>query len=165
MLSQIFFSPKMKRSVIIGNRHGIYELPNGIRLRILGNKEISRKSQNFLDSKFSLPLKPKILSILRKKFEKQKLNFSPSALFHMKTRVCLKHFLHDCIWRQLFASNSPQPPLNVISVTVLGTPRLLTQFYAKIRAILITTFPIFSRRSKFDIENLSSLVWVVFAER
>ena len=164
MLSQIFFSPKVKRSVIIGNRHGIYELPNGIRLRILGNKEISRKSQNFLDSNLVF-LSNRKLSILRKKFEKQKLNFSPSALFHMKTRVCLKHFLHDCIWRQLFASNSPQPPLNVISVTVLGTPRLLTQFYAKIRAILITTFPIFSRRSKFDIENLSSLVWVVFAER
>ena len=37
----IFFSPPVKRSVIISNKHGIYELPhelpNDLRLRILGN--------------------------------------------------------------------------------------------------------------------------------
>ena len=27
MFDQIFFSPQVKRSVIISNRHGIYELP------------------------------------------------------------------------------------------------------------------------------------------
>ena len=27
--------------------------------------------------------------------EKQKLNFSRSELFHMKTRVCLKYFVND----------------------------------------------------------------------
>ena len=44
---QIFFSPQVK-SVIISNKHGIYELPhklpNNLRLRILGNYEISEKS-------------------------------------------------------------------------------------------------------------------------
>ena len=38
---QIFFSPQVKQSVIISNKHGIYEfpheLPNNLRLRILGN--------------------------------------------------------------------------------------------------------------------------------
>ena len=38
---QIFFSPHVKRTVIIRNKHGIYELlhelPNELRLRILGN--------------------------------------------------------------------------------------------------------------------------------
>ena len=38
---QIFLSPQMKRSVIISNKHGIYELlyelPNDLRLTILGN--------------------------------------------------------------------------------------------------------------------------------
>ena len=34
-------------------------------------------------------------------------NFSHIALFHMKTRVCLKYFVHDCIWKQFFASKSP----------------------------------------------------------
>ena len=46
---------------------------------------------------FSLPPKVKIFSILAKNFGKQKLNFSRRALFHMKTRVCLKYFVHDCM--------------------------------------------------------------------
>ena len=41
MAEQIFLSPQVKRSVIIGNKHGIYELfhelPNDLRLTILGN--------------------------------------------------------------------------------------------------------------------------------
>ena len=40
MLSQIFFSPQVKKRVIISNKHGIYELApeltNKLRLRILG---------------------------------------------------------------------------------------------------------------------------------
>ena len=37
LLYQIFFSPKVKRYVIISNKHGIYELPNDLRLnKILG---------------------------------------------------------------------------------------------------------------------------------
>ena len=43
------------------------------------------------------PPETKILSALVKHPEKQKLNFSRSALFHMKTRVCLKYFVNDCI--------------------------------------------------------------------
>ena len=39
--TQIFFSPQVKRSAIISNKHGMYELcnelPSGLRLRILGN--------------------------------------------------------------------------------------------------------------------------------
>ena len=41
ILYQIFFSPQVERSVIISNKHGIYELPhelpNDLRLRILGD--------------------------------------------------------------------------------------------------------------------------------
>ena len=41
MFDQIFLSPQVKPSVIINNKHGIYELPNelpnGLRLTILGN--------------------------------------------------------------------------------------------------------------------------------
>ena len=41
ILYQIFFSSQVKRSVIISNKHGIYELPhelpNKLRLRILVN--------------------------------------------------------------------------------------------------------------------------------
>ena len=43
----------MKQSVIISNKHGIYEfpdeLPNGLRLRNFGNQEIPEKSQNLME--------------------------------------------------------------------------------------------------------------------
>ena len=53
MFYQIFLSPHVKWSVIISNKHGIYELPheltNDLRLRILGNWEKSGKSQDLLE--------------------------------------------------------------------------------------------------------------------
>ena len=53
MFYQIFLSPQVKRSAIISNKHGMYELPhdlpNDLRLKILGNYGISRKSQNFIE--------------------------------------------------------------------------------------------------------------------
>ena len=45
---------------------------------------------------FILQAKRKILSILAKNLEKQKLNFSGSALFHMETRVSPKCFVNGC---------------------------------------------------------------------
>ena len=50
---KIFFQPQVKRSVIISRKHDIYNLShdssNDLRLRILGNQEISEKSQNFIE--------------------------------------------------------------------------------------------------------------------
>ena len=50
---QIFLSTQVKRSAIISNKKGVYELPhklpNDLRLRILGNKEKSGKSQNLVE--------------------------------------------------------------------------------------------------------------------
>ena len=50
---QLFLSPEVKQSVIISNKQGVYEmlheLPNDLRLSILGNMEISGKSQNLLE--------------------------------------------------------------------------------------------------------------------
>ena len=46
MLYQIFISPQVKQTAIISNKQVIYELPhqmpNDLRLRILGIKEISK---------------------------------------------------------------------------------------------------------------------------
>ena len=44
----------------------------------------------------SVSAKMKILLILPKILEKQKINFSRSVLFCMKTRVSLKHFVNAC---------------------------------------------------------------------
>ena len=53
MLYQILLSPQAKRCAIITNKHGIFELlhelPNKLRLRILGNKEISGNGLNFIE--------------------------------------------------------------------------------------------------------------------
>ena len=50
ILYQIFCSPQVKRSVVISNKYGLYELPhnlpNDLRLIILRNYQISGKSQN-----------------------------------------------------------------------------------------------------------------------
>ena len=48
-----FLLTATERSSIVSNKHGIYKLPhellNELRLRTLGNQEISRKSQNFIE--------------------------------------------------------------------------------------------------------------------
>ena len=53
MFYQIFISPQVKRCAIITYKHGIYELSyelqNDLRLRMLGNKEISGKCVNFIE--------------------------------------------------------------------------------------------------------------------
>ena len=52
----------------------------------------------------------------------------------MKTKVYLKYFVNDCLWKQSFDSNSPQVPSNLISFTIFVTLGPLTQFSPKIRA-------------------------------
>ena len=74
MFYQIFLSPQMKRCAIITYKHGIYELPhelpNDLRLRILGNiRKVSKPPKN--DSPVpSRPAKMKILLVLAKSSEK-----------------------------------------------------------------------------------------------
>ena len=54
-VSPNLISPQVEKSLIISNDYGTYELPhkfpNELRLRTLGNQEIS--SQNFIDLQFS----------------------------------------------------------------------------------------------------------------
>ena len=53
MFYQIILSQQVKRWAMITYKHGIYELPhellNDLRLRILGNEEISGKCLNFIE--------------------------------------------------------------------------------------------------------------------
>ena len=66
--------------------------------------------------------------------EKEKLNFSHSALFHMKSRVYLKYFVNVCVCKQFFAFNLPQTPSNLFFLTNFVTLSPLTLFQPKIRA-------------------------------
>ena len=53
MFYQIFVSPQVERCAIRTYKHGIYEfpheLPNELRLMILGSQEISGKWLNFIE--------------------------------------------------------------------------------------------------------------------
>ena len=57
MFYQILLLPQVKQSVIIRNKQGVlelpHELPNDLRLRILGNKEQSGESPNLQGLKIS----------------------------------------------------------------------------------------------------------------
>ena len=57
MFDQIFLSSQVIQSVIISNKHGLYEwpheLPNDLRLIILGNQEILEKSQDVVELRSS----------------------------------------------------------------------------------------------------------------
>ena len=48
----------------------------------------------------------------------------------MKTRVSLKCFVNNCFWKHFFASNSPQTPTNLVSLTMLVTLKPFTQLIA-----------------------------------
>ena len=64
MFEKIFLLAQVKRCVIIGNNYGIYKLShdllNNSRLRTLGNLEISRRCQNFMNCTLLHNLAPKI---------------------------------------------------------------------------------------------------------
>ena len=93
MFYQFFFSPQVKRFMIITYKHGVYELPhkmlNDLTFRKLGNIRKIAKCSVFL-------LKWKFYQYLQKTVGKKKWSFSRSALFHTKTRVCLKYFANGC---------------------------------------------------------------------
>ena len=97
MFYQILLSPQVKRCAIITYKHGIQVLPN----------ESSCQNENFVNTAHAIfaaerafmPLKEKKKSLILAKLstlEKRKLNFSCSALFHVKTRVNFKYFVNDC---------------------------------------------------------------------
>ena len=134
MFYQIFLSPQLKRGAIVSNKHGVSQLPHELSNDLNHRSYKIRESQENLKTCWIIDQGPVFL--LKCNFfqpqpktpEKQKLNISPRMLFHMKTRVCLKYFVNNCLWKQRFASKLTQTPLNVISFTILVTLRPLTQF-------------------------------------
>ena len=66
----------------------------------------------------SRPAEMEVLLTLAKNFWKTEIKLSRSALFHMKTRVSVKYFVNDCLWKPLFDSYSLQTPSDLISLTV-----------------------------------------------
>ena len=102
MFDQIFLSPHVKRTwLLAANMVYTSYLTNfrttqAVDLRKLGNIKKILKLRKIIG--YCSVILPKYIffQYWQKTPEKQKLNFSRSALFHMKTRNCLKHFVHDC---------------------------------------------------------------------
>ena len=116
MFGKTFLSPQVKRSLITNNKHIIYQLPyklpNDLRLRVLVKYEISGKCQNFKELQPSGQYSSQnenFINTRKKLFEKQKLNFSCSSRSHIKIRVCLKHFVLDCIRKQVLLLTHARP--------------------------------------------------------
>ena len=75
------------------------------------------------------------------------MNFSRSALSHIKTKVCLKYFVNGCLHKQFFASNSPGTLSNFIWLTDFLTLRFLTMFNLKLEQLIC------KKILKFDLLN------------
>ena len=71
----------------------------------------------------SLRAKMKILLILAKTLGKQKLNFRHSTLFHMQTRVSLKYFVNDSLWKSFLDSNLAHTPSYLIFFDNVGNSK------------------------------------------
>ena len=134
MFYQIFLSPQVERCAIITYQHGIYKLPHqlscDLRLRILGNQEISEKRLISIEgnSRAQFTYQRENLLIPAKESPKKGLKFPPSAPFHMKTRVSLRCFVNDRLRKPLFDCNSNHTPSNLISLAILLTLRRFKLF-------------------------------------
>ena len=62
--------------------------------------------------------KEKLFQSQQKTLEKQKLNYSRRALFQVKARVSLKHFVTDYLWKRVFDYCSPQDFCQLISFII-----------------------------------------------
>ena len=51
------------------------------------------------------------------------IEFFSNVPCHMKTRVCLKYFVLDCLYKPCLASNEIQAPLKYIGLTIFVTTR------------------------------------------
>ena len=89
MFYQFFFSSQIKRIVITSNRRGMYELSHE-----LWNNPKDPKSCHNYSLVPSLP--PKFCQHKQKTFQKLKLKFFRSALFHTNLKMCVIYFGQDC---------------------------------------------------------------------
>ena len=121
-----FFSPQVKQSTIIRNKRVATWFAERLKtkdLRKLGTLKRILKPYRIITQCPASPPKQKFCGYCQKAAEKEKLNIFRTSLFCMKTIVCLKYFVNDCLWKQFFASvsNSPHILLNLTSFTIFVT--------------------------------------------
>ena len=135
MFQQIFLSPQVKRIMIISTKHVIYELPhelpNDLRIWILGKNKILRRSRIFTQlqpSAQSSSQNETFVNANKKLLKYLNKIFLVLRYFKLTLKFASMFFGQDCLWKKCFASNSPQVPTNLIPFRILITLRPLTQF-------------------------------------
>ena len=108
----------------------------------------------------SVPPKIKPFSILTKTIEKQTLNFSHSVLFHMKTRVFLIYFVHDCRCFSVNFANFLRKPFfqNTSGRLLLNMQNIFSMFACQIKSGMANFFK--KLRNQFALQGI--LLSIVF---
>ena len=134
MFYQIFLSPQVKRWVIITYKNGMYKLPhnlpNDLKLRILGNQEISGKCLNFIESQPSAqsPRQNKSFVNISRKLLKKEIKLFRLCPISDQNQSQSQIFCALLSLETFFDSNLLQTPSNLISLTVLVTLQSFTLF-------------------------------------
>ena len=74
------------------------------------------------------PARMKILLVLGKNFQKIAIKLFSLYAIYIKTRVSLKYFVTDSLWKAFFDLNLPQIPSNLSYLTILVNLRPFTMF-------------------------------------
>ena len=130
MLDHIFLSPLVKQSMVISNKHGIYELSlkllNNLRLNIFGNQEILEKSHNLSELfslVLSLPPEMNFFSILAKNLREIEIRHFPQCPISYENQT-LSEILSMIVSGKNFLYILAPDPLHLIYLTILVTLRL-----------------------------------------
>ena len=83
----------------------------------------------------SLPSKLKYFLIIAENCGKIEVKIFPYFALSQETESLSNIFFHDCLWKQLFGSNSSQSSSNLILWTNLVTMRFFTQFQLKLEQL------------------------------
>ena len=127
MFDKSLVSLQVKRIVIISNKHGIYELPNNLKLRKLGNIKKTWKLDRIVAMCSIVLPKLKFVNTNKKLLKNRNWTF-PVGCYFTEKLVCPSYFGQDCLRKQYFPFTCHQAPLNFGCFTILVTLRTLIQF-------------------------------------
>ena len=113
--------PQVKRKVVATTTSLVYgfshELPNNLRLRILGNKEILGKSLIWFEKgQVSLP-EIKLWNSNQKSRHNQISKFSSPVKFYWISLFCFNYFVQDILSKKILALNWTESPANLNFLT------------------------------------------------
>ena len=111
-----------------------HELPNYLRLRILGKKQILGKSQIWVETSRVPPPDIKLWPEQSKNTQKQISNFSYPIQPYWISLPCSTYLVQDCLSKQSFGLHSPQSPSTLVFLTFSISSKYFFSLYEKCKA-------------------------------